>query len=69
MNSWIWLFVVLRFETTLTAMVISWRLVTHMCSLAFSHQYLHKFLSKATDQIQQREILPQPGLELTTMGS
>ena len=33
-----WL-VVLRFNTTLTAKVISWRSVTHMCFLAFSHQY------------------------------
>ena len=33
-----WL-VVLGFNATLTAMVISWRLVTHMCFLAFSHQY------------------------------
>ena len=34
----IWL-VVLGFYATLTAMVISWRWVTHMCFLAFSHQY------------------------------
>ena len=33
-----WL-VVLGFNATLTAEVISWRLVTHMCFLAFSHQY------------------------------
>ena len=33
-----WL-VVLGFNTTLTAKVISWRSVTHMCFLAFSHQY------------------------------
>ena len=33
-----WL-VVLRFNATLTAKVISWRAVTHMCFLAFSHQY------------------------------
>ena len=26
-------------NTTLTAKVISWRSVTHMCFLAFSHQY------------------------------
>ena len=31
--------VVLRFDATLTAKVISWRSVTHMCFLAFSHQY------------------------------
>ena len=31
--------VVLGFNATLTAKVISWRLVTHMCFLAFSHQY------------------------------
>ena len=36
----IWL-VVLGFNATLTAKVISWRLVTHMCFLAFSHQYQH----------------------------
>ena len=34
-----WLLVVLRLNATLTAKVISWRLVTHMCFLAFSHQY------------------------------
>ena len=31
--------VVLEFNATLTAKVISWRSVTHMCFLAFSHQY------------------------------
>ena len=31
------------FNATLTAKVISWRSVTHMCFLAFSHQYLHNF--------------------------
>ena len=31
--------VVLGFNATLTAKVISWRSVTHMCFLAFSHQY------------------------------
>ena len=34
-NGWV---VVLRFYATLTARVISWRLVMHMCFLAFSHQ-------------------------------
>ena len=43
-----WL-VVLRFNATLTAKVISWRSVTHMCFLVFSHQHYHKILSKATD--------------------
>ena len=43
-----WL-VILGFKATLTAKVISWRSVTHMCFLAFSHQYWHNFLSKATD--------------------
>ena len=33
-----WL-VVLGFNATLTAKVISWRSVTHMCFLVFSHQY------------------------------
>ena len=37
-NVRIWL-VVLGFNATLTAMVISWRSVTHMCFLAFSHHY------------------------------
>ena len=32
-----WL-VVLGFNTTLTAEVISWRSVTHMCLMSFSHQ-------------------------------
>ena len=75
-----WL-VVLRCNATVTAKVISWRSVTHMCFLVFSHQYLHKFLSKATDyfshMLQQRweakvcreESSPQPGLELTTIRS
>ena len=31
--------VVLWLNATLTAKVISWRSVTHMCFLAFSHQY------------------------------
>ena len=34
-----WLVVVLGFNATLTARVISWRSATHMCFLAFSHQY------------------------------
>ena len=33
-----WL-VVLGFNATLTAKIISWRLMTHMCFPAFSHQY------------------------------
>ena len=33
-----WL-VVLGFNATLTVKVISWRSVTHLCFLAFSHQY------------------------------
>ena len=37
-----WL-VVSDFNATLTAKVISWRSVTHMCFLAFSHQHLHYF--------------------------
>ena len=37
-----WL-VVLGFNSTLIAKVISWRSVTHMCFLAFSHQYQQKF--------------------------
>ena len=41
-SSFGWLFV-LGFNATLTAKVISWRSVTHMCFLAFSHQYLHNF--------------------------
>ena len=35
--------VVLGFNATLTAKVISWRSVTHMCFLAFSHQYYWNF--------------------------
>ena len=35
-NGWL---VVLGFNATLTAKVISWQSVTHMCFLAFSHQY------------------------------
>ena len=37
------LLVVLGFNATLTAKVISWRSMTHMCFLAFSHQYLRNF--------------------------
>ena len=37
-----WL-VVLGFNDTLTAKVISWRSVMHMCFLAFLQQYLHNF--------------------------
>ena len=37
-----WL-VVLGFNATLTARVISWRSVTHICFLAFSHQYQNNF--------------------------
>ena len=35
--------VALGFNATLTAKVISWRSVTHMSFLAFSHQYQHNF--------------------------
>ena len=38
-----WLLVVLGFNATLTAKVISWRSVTHVCFLAFLHQYKHNF--------------------------
>ena len=38
---------VLGFNATLTAKVISWWSVTHMCFLAFSYKYY--ILSKATD--------------------
>ena len=37
--AWIGWLVVSGFNATLTAKVISWRSVTHMCFLAFSHQY------------------------------
>ena len=46
------------FNTTLTAKVIPWQSVTNMCFLAFSHQYQHNFLFKATgyfsNMLQQR---------------
>ena len=76
-----WLLVVLGFNASLTAKVISWRSITHMCFLAFLHQCKHKFLSKATDyfsqMLQQRweakihwkESSPQPGIKLTTTRS
>ena len=35
--------VVLGFNATLTAKVISWQSMTHMCFLAFSHQYYKNF--------------------------
>ena len=43
-NSHGWL-VVLGFNATFTAKVISWQSVTHMCFLAFSHQYYFSFQS------------------------
>ena len=39
--------VVLGFNATLIAKVISWRLGTHMCFLAFSQQYKHNFSFKS----------------------
>ena len=41
--AWIGWLVVLGFNATLTAKVISWPSVTHMCFLAFLHQYYHNF--------------------------
>ena len=38
-DCWLVGLLVLVFNATLTAKVISWRLVTHMCFLAFPHQY------------------------------
>ena len=40
-NQWLvgWLVGCIGFNATLTAEVISWQSVTHMCFLAFSHQY------------------------------
>ena len=43
LNLYLLWWVVLGSNATLTAKVISWRSVTHMCFLAFSHQYLHNF--------------------------
>ena len=42
-NPFIGWLVVLGFNATLAAKVISWRMVTYMCFLAFSHQYYHNF--------------------------
>ena len=58
----------------LTAKVISWRLVTHMCFLAFSNT---TFLFKATNYFslmllqrsEAKESLPQLAIELTTTRS
>ena len=41
-----WLLVVFGFKATLTAKVISWRLVTHMCFLAFSPVLTQLFFPK-----------------------
>ena len=41
--SMVWWLVVLGFNATLTAKVMSWRSVMHMCFLAFSHRYQHNF--------------------------
>ena len=50
--------VVLGFNATLTAKVIPWQSVTHMCFLAVSDKHQHNFLSKTTDyfshMLQQR---------------
>ena len=43
-----WL-IVLGFNATWTAKVISWRSVTHMCFLAFSHQHLNNFSFQSHD--------------------
>ena len=67
-------FVVLGFNATLTAQVILWQSLTHKCFLAFSHQYQHNFLSKATKyfshlrweaKIRQKENSHQPRIEIT----
>ena len=74
-----WL-VVLGFNATLIALVISWQLVTHMCFPAFSHCTNRTFLSKAIDyfshillqsreaKISQKESSSQPGIELKPSG-
>ena len=41
--------VLLGFNATLTAKIISLRSLTHMCFLVFSCQYKYNFFSKATD--------------------
>ena len=76
----IWL-VVLGFNATLTSKIISWRSLTHMCFLAFSHQYQHNFFSKPLTTFLTcfsrgerrknagKKSSPQPGIELTTTRS
>ena len=41
------LLIVLGFNSTFTAKVISWRSVTHVCFLVLSQQYKHNFLSRS----------------------
>ena len=45
-----WL-IILGFNATLTAKVISWRSVTHMCFLAFSHQSHRLLFSHASAEV------------------
>ena len=45
------LLVVLGFNATLTAKVVSWQLVMNMCFLAFSHQYYNNFSFKSHRQL------------------
>ena len=60
---------------------MSWQSVTHICFLAFSHQYLHNFSFQSTDyfshlllqrweaKIRHKEKSPQPGIKLTNIRS
>ena len=78
LQDYIGLLIVLGFKATLTAKVIPWRSVTHMCFLLSHTSTNTTFLSKATDycshmllqrweaKIRRKEKSPQPGIELTT---
>ena len=46
------------FNVTLTAKVISWRSVTHMCFLAFSHQYEHNLPNPGGSVVSTSDSLP-----------
>ena len=79
LQNWLDWLVVLEFNATLTAKVISWLSVKHMFFLAFSHSTNTTFISKATDyfsrmllqrweaKIRRKESSSQPGIELTAL--
>ena len=70
---WLVVLIVLGFNTTLTAKVISWRLVMQMCFQDFSHQYQYNFscqshrllFSHASEEVRGKNI---PERKVTSTG-